>query len=91
MEKAVHPEKPSEEYKISESECLLFYDKINHLGYAPDNEYYSHLMKNVVKNFDMILIGFENETELNKWTRNQSHAVIGVSFEEVRSQKFDKI
>lgn len=90
MEKAVHSEIPSKEYKISESECSLFLDKINHLGYAPDNEYYTKLMVNVTKNVGMELFRFANETELKNWTQNQSQPVAAVLFEEVRNLKFDR-
>jgi hypothetical protein len=91
MEKDERPEIPSVEYKISESDCILSYENWHHLGYAPDNEYYSKLMENVVKRFDMILVGFDNETELNKWAQNQTRPVVGVYFEEVKRSNFYEI
>ncbi|CAG9810453.1 unnamed protein product [Chironomus riparius] len=85
IEKVVVPATPSTEYKISDARCSLSYNKIRYLGYAPNNTYYSELMDDVVKNIEMELIGFENLTELNKWTHNQSEPVAGVLFEDTSS------
>ncbi|CAG9810454.1 unnamed protein product [Chironomus riparius] len=73
---------PSQEFNINPPLCQYQSQEITKLVYSPENDYFNILMTNVSKNFNVDLIVFEDEAQLNKWIRNQSEPVAAVLFEE---------
>ena len=73
----------SQEFSINPQRCQYQSQQITKLVFAPENDFNTNLMKDVVKNFDVDLIVFENGAGLNSWIKNQTEPIAAVLFDEV--------
>lgn len=74
---------PSKEFNINPPLCQYAFKEITKFAYSPEIGFYTRLMQDVAKNFNVDLKEFENGEKLNNWIRNQSEPVAAVAFDDV--------
>lgn len=65
-------------------------ESIEVIGFSPDDEFHSKLMRGIEERFKIAVVGLSNDDELEFWIRNQSisQAVAAIQFESTNVRPF---